>query len=423
MSEERESASSSAASADAAPAAASQAPETTSYRAPTKLIHSPTLLPNLYRSLWFRRVGGFIRDVSFAVQQTAIDDVTVSHPVCARLIEWFNEAKGWVAEIPLVKQASRFGNLAYRTWHERMVTHSLQLMHDLIRRGTHTQTQRSGDADVEDTSSQLDERAQLLATELQGYFKEAFGNYTRIDYGTGHELTFVSFLTALLSAGLVTNSELKCLGLSVMNAYLQLVRELQTVYMLEPAGSKGAWGLDDYQFLPFLWGCAQFLGSTTVTAPSVVFNDREVRQAWTGRNLLVDAINFVEKVKTGPLEVHSPYLYSLSKVPTWERATKGLFKMYGGEVLSKFPVMQHVLFGGLLPIDEAPAEVVSSPPGTESDAKSDSTQQTMLGSGTPEPNHQLISLFAIPIEALQGTSPEGMMFTSTKMPESRMPGR
>ena len=51
--------------------------------------------------------------------------------------------------------------------------------------------------------------------------------------------------------------------------YLEIVRKLQLTYRMEPAGSQGVWNLDDYQFVPFIWGSSQLIGNRMSCVQSV----------------------------------------------------------------------------------------------------------------------------------------------------------
>ena len=132
---------------------------------------------------------------------------------------------------------------------------------------------------------------------------------------------------------------------------MELARKLQQRYRMEPAGSQGVWALDDYQFVSFIWGAAQMTKGARVRPKSIP--DYEIANMLAKDNHIFACIKYISEVKTGPFAEHSNQLWNVSGVASWDKVYQGLIKMYRAEVLSKFPVIQHVFFGTLFSLDEA----------------------------------------------------------------------
>ncbi|XP_040860533.1 serine/threonine-protein phosphatase 2A activator isoform X4 [Ochotona curzoniae] len=184
--------------------------------------------------------------------------------------------------------------------------------------------------------------------EVAVYLKESVGNSTRIDYGTGHEAAFAAFLCCLCKIGVLRVDDQIAIVFKVFNRYLEVMRKLQKTYRMEPAGSQGVWGLDDFQFLPFIWGSSQLIDHPFLE-PRHFVDEKAVNENHEDY-MFLECILFITQMKTGPFAEHSNQLWNISAVPSWSKVNQGLIRMYKAECLEKFPVIQHFKFGSLLPI-------------------------------------------------------------------------
>ena len=257
------------------------------------------------------------------------------------------------------------------------------------------------------TSMKEDDDTRIV-TELACYFNAAFGHAIRLDYGSGHECSFHVFLyCCCVKLGLYNNNNnnntnnlktnetdteavsdttttttkppslyrLKACTLSIWTAYLQVTRPLQTLYMLEPAGSHGVWGLDDYHCLPFYFGACQLQAYATsittnmdnplpcplddenasrLSSPSCI-HEPTILQEGSDTYLYLGCIRYIQSLKKNvPFFESSPMLNDISHLPSWSKLANGLLKLFDGEVLSKRPVVQHFCFGKLFEANWTP---------------------------------------------------------------------
>lgn len=272
-------------------------------------------------------------------------------------------------ETPPFPGPRRYGNLACRDWHDKLKVNIDKIIDDALINIIQN---------FEESKNYL-----KFKEEIKYYLLGSVGSRERLDYGTGHELSFISFLGCLVMIDLIDRNKMKGNEwLFILARYYDLIKSLILTYTLEPAGSHGVWGLDDHFHLIYVFGACQLIDfqsleqnnikNTTTTinknnkkynlntsesrskvlnyrmglTPSSILNPDTLRKERC-KNLYYNAISFIKVVKRGAFNEHSPILYEVSASKNWEKVAKGMLRMYYGEVLSKFPVVQHFYFGGV----------------------------------------------------------------------------
>nr|KAF6315233.1 protein phosphatase 2 phosphatase activator [Myotis myotis] len=219
-------------------------PATQSFIIPKKEIHTVPDMGKWKRSQAYADYIGFILTLNEGVKGKKLTfEYKVSEAI-EKLVALLNTLDRWIDETPPMDQPSRFGNKAFRTWYARLDQEAENLVATVV--PTHLAA---------------------AVPEVAVYLKESVGNSTRIDYGTGHEAAFAAFLCCLCKIGVLRVDDQIAIVFKVFNRYLEVMRKLQKTYRMEPAGSQGVWGLDDFQFLPFIWGSSQLIDTVPGEVP------------------------------------------------------------------------------------------------------------------------------------------------------------
>lgn len=183
--------------------------------------------------------------------------------------------------------------------------------------------------------------------EVSMYLLKSFGDRQRIDYGTGHEASFLCFLLCLFELNFFSESDKCSVVIHVFFGYIRLMRKIQKLYLLEPAGSQGVWGLDDYHTLPFLFGASQLCGHKHIKPRSI--RSKEIVDYFAKEYMYLDLIKNIQQIKEMELRWHSPMIDDISSSKSWEKVEQGMLKLFSTKVLEKLPIMQHFLFGKIIP--------------------------------------------------------------------------
>ena len=320
-------------------------------------------------------------------------------PAMACLHGSLQEMLRWVEDFP-PKDGSgsssgiRFGNPAFRGWHKRLIERSgaiittLLLTRDEGGMTPDVACQRGRDA----ASGRLRPKGDSSVRQVSPYLHDSFGHSIRLDYGTGHESSFLVFLLILSKVkcmgdkGDMSLVSLRAIALSIFDQYLKVTRRLQTDYRLEPAGSHGVWGLDDYHCLPFYFGACQFKGASELIShelldPKCIIDEHVIREHGNDY-MYLSCIRYIRQLKKNvPFFESSPMLYDISQtVPTWEKVASGLLRLYQGEVLNKRVVVQHFVFSKLFPCTWTPSQIQREAP-TETFRTSATEGSKSLASG------------------------------------------
>ena len=159
---------------------------------PSKKINEGHDVPHFLISKAYRDIGMFVMQLNIAmcpkktsksqdVQTWQLDTELKLPESVHKLQQMLERIDTIIEEAPPNMGPRRFGNVSFRKWYEILESRVQQLLRSHL-----TQTVLEFRRNSSDQVTPLDE--------LTPYLLGAFGSSQRLDYGTGHELSFLAFL-------------------------------------------------------------------------------------------------------------------------------------------------------------------------------------------------------------------------------------
>ena len=275
--------------------------KTTQFSLPAKRIFDSQTTQDFQSSIALNRLRFFLQKYISMVTnvQTPPEGTLSSVTLVNSIVQLLNHLSTLIDETPPLVGPRRYGNLACRDWHTKMEAQLPALLNEIL------------DPYLPKVSGESSSMHPCIQ-ELNYYISNAFGSSTRLDFGTGHELSFMAFIAAIDMLGLWTDGMQGTDILLLFNTYYALVRKLILTYTLEPAGSHGVWGLDDHFHLAYILGSSQWIRNAPMRPRDV--KDISLVKQYAKSNLYCQCIAFIFQVKSGPFSEHSPILYDLSLI-------------------------------------------------------------------------------------------------------------
>ncbi|KAI3894979.1 hypothetical protein MKX03_027999 [Papaver bracteatum] len=291
---------------------------------PSKKINHPDDMARFIKTDLLSNFIGFIVSLSESIRGKKLSEPCRESETLTCICSVLDTFASWIDEIPPIQQTNKHGNFAYRDWYDRLLADSEALILKFL---------------PEDLKSSTEE--------LVPYFTDSFGNSARLDYGTNHELKFTAWIYCLARMGVIKEEDYQAVVSRVYVKYLNVTRKLQTVYDLEPGCYRyGFSGLDDYHFLPFIFGSSQLIDHKYMKPKSIYVQD--ILDNFAMEYLYISCVALVKKKKKGVFAENWPLLDDISRVPNWTKVNGGLLKMYKSEMLESLQYMSSFQTGSLL---------------------------------------------------------------------------